>query len=92
MLITLPNFGECVPIANALRWASLDVPVLIHAFPDNASLMTIADRRDSFCGKMSTCNNLSQDGIKFSLTSLHAVSTESASFRADLRRFVSACR
>ena len=30
--------------------------------------MTIGDRRDSFCGKMSACNNLWQYGIKYSLT------------------------
>jgi len=92
VLITLPNFGEERPIANALRWAGLNVPVLVQAFPDDASRMAVADRRDSFCGKMSTCNNLTQYGIKFSLTSLHTVDPESASFRADLRRFVSTCR
>ncbi len=92
VLITLPNFGEERPIANTLRWAGLNVPVLVQAFPDDASLMTVADRRDSFCGKMSTCNNLTQYGIKFSLTSLHTVDPESAGFRADLRQFVSTCR
>ena len=92
VLITLPNFGEERPIANTLRWADLNVPVLVQATPDDASLMTIADRRDSFCGKMSTCNNLTQYGIKFSLTTLHTVKPDSASFRADLRRFVSTCR
>lgn len=91
VLITLPNFGEERPIANTLRWADLNVPVLVQAMPDDASLMTIADRRDSFCGKMSACNNLTQYGIKFSLTSLHTVDPTSASFRTDLRRFVSTC-
>jgi L-fucose isomerase-like protein len=92
VLITLPNFGEERPIANTLRWADLNVPVLVQATPDDASLMTIADRRDSFCGKMSACNNLTQYGIKFSLTTLHTVQPESESFRADLNRFVSTCR
>jgi L-fucose isomerase-like protein len=92
VLITLPNFGEERPIANTLRWAELNVPVLVHAFPDDATHMTIADRRDSFCGKMSTCNNLIQYGIKFTLTSLHTVDPESASFRTDLQRFASICR
>ena len=92
VLITLPNFGEETAIANALRWAGLDVPVLVHAFPDDATKMTSADRRDSFCGKMSCCNNLKQYGIKFSLTTLHTVDPESESFRADLRQFASACR
>ena len=92
VLITLPNFGEERPIANTLRWADLNVPVLVQATPDDATLMTISDRRDSFCGKMSTCNNLTQYGIKFSLTTLHTVAPESAGFRADLRHFVSTCR
>jgi L-fucose isomerase-like protein len=54
--------------------------------------MTAADRRDSFCGKMSCCNNLKQYDIRFSLTTLHTVDPESASFREDLRTFVSVCR
>ena len=63
VLITLPNFGEERPMANALRWANLNVPVLVHAFPDDVTRMTNLDRRDSFCGKMSICNNLTQYGI-----------------------------
>jgi L-fucose isomerase-like protein len=92
VLVTLPNFGDERAIANALRWADLNVPVLIHAFPDDPAKMTINDRRDSFCGKMSACNNLTQYGIKFTLTTLHTVDPESAGFLADLRRFVSVCR
>ncbi len=92
VLITLPNFGEERAIVNALRWSGLDVPVLVQAFPDELGKMTIADRRDSFCGKMSTCNNLSQYGIPYSLTSLHTVAPDSESFRQDLRRFAATCR
>mgnify|MGYP000574966097 FL=1 len=92
VLVTLPNFGDERAVANTLRWSGLDVPVLVHAFPDDARKMTVADRRDSFCGKMSVCNNLRQYGIKYSLTRLHAVDPESDSFRTDLRRFVSTCR
>lgn len=91
VLVTLPNFGDERAVANTLRWADLNVPVLIHAFPDDARKMTIADRRDSFCGKISVCNNLKQYGIKFSLTSLHTLDPESDGFREDLRRFVSTC-
>ncbi len=92
VLVTLPNFGDERAIANALRWAGLNVPVLVQAFPDDVTAMTITDRRDSFCGKMSACNNLRQYGIKYSLTSLHTVDPESEGFRVDLRRFVSTCR
>jgi len=92
ILVTLPNFGDERAIANALRWADLDIPVLVHAFPDDAAKMLIIDRRDSFCGKMSACNNLLQYGIKFSLTSLHTVDPESESFKADLQKFAATCR
>jgi L-fucose isomerase-like protein len=92
ILVTLPNFGDERAVANALRWSALNVPVLVHAFPDDAPQMTIADRRDSFCGKMSVCNNLRQYGIRFSLTSLHTMDPESDLFLADLQHFVSVCR
>ena len=92
VLVTLPNFGDERGVANTLRWANLNVPVLVHAFPDDVTKMTIADRRDSFCGKMSVCNNLTQYGIPFSLTTLHTTDPASKEFREDLRRFVSVCR
>ena len=40
VLVTLPNFGDERAIANAMRWSGLDVPVLVHAFPDEAGKMT----------------------------------------------------
>jgi L-fucose isomerase-like protein len=92
VLVTLPNFGEERAIADALRWAGLDVPVMIQAFPDDPIKMSVADRRDSFCGKMSACNNLRQYGIKYSLTSLHCVDPESEAFKLDLARFAGICR
>jgi L-fucose isomerase-like protein len=54
--------------------------------------MTIAHRRDSFCGKMSACNNLKQYGIPYSLTKLHTVAPGSAEFKADLEWFAGVCR
>ena len=92
VLVTLPNFGDERAISNVLRWSELEVPVLIHAFDDSADSMGITHRRDSFCGKMSTCNNLHQYGIKFTLTSRHTMNPESEAFAADLRSFASTCR
>ncbi len=92
ILVTLPNFGDERGVANAIRLSGLDVPVLVQAFPDDGNRMTIADRRDSFCGKMSVCNNLWQYDIAFSLTTLHTVAPDSESFRQDLRQFADTCR
>jgi len=92
VLITLPNFGDERGVANAIRMSELDVPVLVQAFPDEVGKMTLADRRDSFCGKMSVCNNLRQYDIPFSLTTLHTVAPDSEEFRQDLRQFAGTCR
>lgn len=92
VLVTLPNFGDERAVANALRWARLDVPVLVHAFADDGARMSIEHRRDSFCGKMSVCNNLRQYGIPYSLTTLHTVAPSHPGFRADLQRFAATCR
>jgi L-fucose isomerase-like protein len=92
VLVTLPNFGDERAVANTLRFSGLNVPVLVHAFPDDPGKMDIDNRRDSLCGKMSACNNLYQYGIPFSLTTLHTVAPEAGSFREDLRRFAATCR
>jgi L-fucose isomerase-like protein len=54
--------------------------------------MTIRDRRDSFCGKMSACNNLKQYGIPYSLTTRHTETLSSEFFRRDLDWFAATCR
>ena len=92
ILVTLPNFGDERGVADTIRLAGLNVPVLVQAFPDETDKMSIRYRRDSFCGKMSVCNNLTQYGIPYSLTTLHTVDPESASFRADLQKFGAVCR
>jgi L-fucose isomerase-like protein len=92
VIVTLPNFGEERAIADTLRLADLRVPVLIQATPDDTKKMTIAHRRDSFCGKMSVCNNLRQYGIPYSITSLHTESPDSPEFAKDLQWFAAVCR
>ena len=92
VIVTLPNFGDERAIADTLRLASLNVPVLVQATPDTPGKMKITHRRDSFCGKMSACNNLSQYGIPYTLTTLHTVSPDSPEFARDLDAFAATCR
>jgi L-fucose isomerase-like protein len=92
VIVTLPNFGEERAIADTLRLSELNVPVLVQATPDSASKMSIKFRRDSFCGKMSACNNLTQYGIPYSITSQHTEAPDSAIFRKDLEWFAGVCR
>ena len=92
IIVALPNFGDERAIADTIRLSRLRVPVLVQATPDTPSKMSISHRRDSFCGKMSACNNLTQYGIPYSLTSSHTVSPGSSEFRKDLEWFAAVCR
>ena len=92
VIVTLPNFGDERAIADTLRLSRLRVPVLVQASPDTPSKMGITHRRDSFCGKMSACNNLRQYGIPYSLTTLHTETPDSAEFTKDLAWFAGVCR
>jgi L-fucose isomerase-like protein len=92
VIVSLPNFGDERAIADTLRLAKLNVPVLVQATPDSTADMSLAARRDSFCGKMSACNNLMQYGIPYSLTTLHTVRPNSNDFQNDLSWFAAVCR
>ncbi len=92
ILVSLPNFGDERGVANSLRMSGLDVPVLVQAFPDDPGKMLMGGRRDSFCGKISVCNNLWQYGIRFTLTAQHTVPLSSDAFKADLSAFAATCR
>lgn len=92
IIVTLPNFGDEKGVAETIKRSELNVPILIQAEPDTLSKMTIADRRDSFCGKISVCNNLRQAGIPYTLTKSHTVKTASDEFNKDIDDFASVCR
>jgi len=92
LIVTLPNFGDERAVAETIKRSGLAVPVLIQAEPDVAGRMTSDHRRDSFCGKISVCNNLRQAGIPFTLTASHTVKVTSDEFKANLDRFAAVCR
>jgi L-fucose isomerase-like protein len=92
VLVCLPNFGDEKGVADTIKLAGLNVPVLIQGYPDDLNQLSPARRRDSFCGKISVCNNLVQVGIKFSLTSKHVSHPTSESFERDLQQFLGVCR
>ncbi|HEO71495.1 MAG TPA: fucose isomerase, partial [Candidatus Hydrogenedentes bacterium] len=92
VLVTLPNFGDERAVADTLKLSGLDVPVLVHAWPDDPAKMSLEFRRDSFCGKMSVCNNLAQYGIPYSLTRLHTMDPVSEAFASEVQWFAAVCR
>lgn len=92
VLVVLPNFGDERGIAETLKLSELNVPVLVQGYPDDLNKLDVARRRDSWCGKISACNNLYQFGIKYTLTTKHVVRPQDASFIKDLQDFVAVCR
>ena len=92
ILVMLPNFGDEKAVADTVKLSGLQVPILVQAYPDKLDALNVENRRDSFCGKISVCNNLRQYGFPFTLTKNHTVQPTSESFKDDLKRFVGVCR
>jgi L-fucose isomerase-like protein len=92
ILVVLPNFGDEKGVADTIKLSSLNVPILVQAYPDDLGAFNVERRRDSFCGKISVCNNLRQYGYGFTLTSLHTIHPKSESFKKDLQKFENVCR
>jgi L-fucose isomerase-like protein len=92
ILVVLPNFGDEKGVADTLKLAELNLPILVQAYPDDLDKLNVERRRDAYCGKISVCNNLRQRGIPFSVTRKHVVHTSDEGFRQDLLDFTAVCR
>lgn len=92
IIIVLPNFGDELGIVNTLKYAELNVPVLVQAVDDDNDKVDVKSRRDAFCGKLSVCNNLYQYGIPFTNTTYHTCKIDSNEFREDIQFFAAVCR
>jgi L-fucose isomerase-like protein len=92
ILVVLPNFGDEKGVADTVKLAGLDVPVLVQAYPDDPDRLAPADRRDAYCGKISVCNNLYQAGIPYTLTTRHVMPPSDPRLAADIERFAGVCR
>jgi L-fucose isomerase-like protein len=92
VLVVLPNFGDERGVAETLKLSGLQVPVLVQGYPDELNKLDVARRRDSWCGKISVCNNLYQYGIKYTLTGKHVIHPKDPAFETELLNFVAVCR
>ncbi|MHA1931542.1 MAG: L-fucose/L-arabinose isomerase family protein [Promethearchaeota archaeon] len=92
VIVILPNFGDEKGVANTLKLADLNVPVLIQASSDKIDKMDRPNRRDAFCGKISVTSVLYQHGIPFTLTKYHTCPIKSDIFMKDLERFEKICK
>ena len=91
IIVCLPNFGEETGVADAIKKSGLDCPILIQACDDDFDKLQLENRRDAFCGKLSLCNNLRQQGIKYTLTSRHTCPVDGDEFKKDVEYFAKVC-
>jgi L-fucose isomerase-like protein len=90
VILCLPNFGDETGAVAALREAG--VPILVQAYPDEMDKMGPAQRRDSFCGKLSVMDVFHQVGLPFTALSPHTVHPRHARFADNLTYFDRLCR
>lgn len=87
-----PNFGNEAGMRPALYQAGKSgVKILLQAYPDDMTMLGRADRRDAFCGKMSTMDVMHQFGVPFVALTPHVVSPSSPEFAANIELFVAIC-
>ena len=92
IIVSLPNFGDEIGVVQTLNLAKLDIPVMVQACDDDTDHMEMENRRDSFCGKLSVCNNLYQYKIRFTNTTLHTCPINSKEFEDDINYFAKVCK
>ena len=92
LVICLPNFGDEIAIIELVNRARLGVPILLQASNDEVTKVSVSERRDAFCGKISVTNNFWQYGVPFTETTHHTCDVSGPDFRADLDRFARVCR
>lgn len=92
IIIVLPNFGDEAAVTEAIVRSGLRVPVLVQACDDEKDKLDLSHRRDSFCGKLSVCNNLYQNRIPFTDTTYHTCSIDSREFTLDVENFAGICK
>jgi L-fucose isomerase-like protein len=92
IIVVLPNFGDELGVIETIQMSGLDVPILVQACDDEIDKLSVSERRDAFCGKLSVCNNLYQYGIPFTNTTYHTCLIDSLEFVADLDFFARVCR
>ncbi|MBD3310657.1 hypothetical protein GF351_05550 [Candidatus Woesearchaeota archaeon] len=90
---THPNFGDESGMLPALMGAGKrGDKILIHGYPDQMDQLGWNDRRDSFCGIMSTMDVLHQYGIDFVKLAPHVVIPQSDEFAENISLFDKICR
>ena len=90
VVLSLPNFGNENAAILALR--DCKTPILIQAYPDKIGMMNVANRRDSFCGKISIMNLFHQAKLPYTVYAPHTINPTDQRFQKHVKDFAAVCR
>ena len=90
VILCLPNFGDETGAVEAIK--DTEVPIFIHAYPDELDKMDFESRRDAFCGKFSVMDVFTQYGIPFTALQPHTVHPSDNKFAENIEVFDATCK
>ena len=90
IILSMPNFTDEYGAIEAIK--NVDVPILMQAYPDEIDKMSMRDRRDSFCGKISLMCVMNHYKIPFSNPLPFTVDAKSPAFKEQVDQFARTCR
>lgn len=90
IILCLPNFGSEGGVIEALK--NVQVPVFVHAYPDELEKLATSTRRDAFCGKFAVLNILNQYGLKFTNLQPHVSHPADFAFKENIVYFDQVCK
>jgi len=92
IVVNCVNFGDEKGVAITIKESGLRVPILVVGAQEEEALTPTTERRDSFCGLLSSCEAIRQLGLPYSVPEVPICFPTDASFVATAERFVAVVR
>jgi L-fucose isomerase-like protein len=92
IVVNCVNFGDEKGAAISIKESGRNVPILVVGCQEEEVLSPGMERRDSFCGLLSTCEGIRQLGLQYSVPEVPICYPSDESFRETARRFVGVAR
>lgn len=92
IIVGCVNFGEETAVAQTVKKAGLNVPIMLFGCHEEEVLTMKTERRDSFCGLLSQCDVLRQLGAKYTVATTPICYPRDPSFAKDLDWFARTSR
>ena len=92
IVVNCVNFGDEKGVALTIKESGLRVPILVVGAQEEETLTPTTERRDSFCGLLSTCEGIRQLGLPYSVPEVPICYPTDESFVRTAERFVAVCR